>query len=114
MTRTTKQLIFFLLAAVALFLSGCVTPIHTSLDVTKTADRFDLSYNSEKDVTVERRTITTATDGTVIEEYTVLRSEASAAARADAERLSVVAEERKAQAEALRALVERVPVVAVP
>jgi len=113
MNRRTKQLVFFLLAAVALWLSGCMTPIHTSLDVNKTAEEFDLSYTSQKDVVVERRLVTTQLDGSVVEEYIVLRSEASSAARAQNERDLAAAESRKATAEALKALASRVP-IAVP
>jgi len=114
MNRRTKQLAFFLVTAVALLLlSGCMTPIRTSLDVNKTSEEFDLSYDSEKDVHVERRTVTTQLDGTTVEEYIVLRSEASSAARAQNERDIVAAESRKATAEALKSLASRVP-IAVP
>lgn len=105
-----KTLIFFLIASLALLaLSGCVSPVYTSLDINKTEGEFDLNYRSEKDVVAEKRTTVTAVDGTVTEEFVTIRSEASPAARAQAEREAVNAETRKAQAEAVSELVRRIP-----
>lgn len=111
MNRTTKQLLVLLVAASLLYLCGCVTPLSTSVDVSKQAGEFDLSYDSDKDVFVERRTTTTNQDGSVVEEYTLLRSEASSAARAQAEREIAVAEAHKASIEALNALAGSTPVL---
>ena len=105
-----KTLIFFLIASLALLaLSGCVSPVHTSLDINKTDAEFDLNYRSEKDVVAEKRTTVTAVDGTVTEEFITIRSEASSAARAQAEREAVNAETRQAPAEAVSELVRRIP-----